>query len=91
MAGHRTATNRGARDKGSIFPLLSDMIARGGRVSSCTCRQGSSAIKCVLGCQANLRGSSKIKELAKLRLQVLVVVKANDAYESKKEIMRHRE
>jgi hypothetical protein len=45
----------------------------------------------VLGRQANLRESSKGKELAKLRLQVLVVVKANDACESKKEIMRLRE
>jgi hypothetical protein len=46
---------------------------------------------CVLGHQADLRESSKSKELAKLRLQVLVVVKANDACESKKEIMRLRE
>ncbi len=30
----------------------------------------------------------KVKELAKLRLQVLVVVKTSDACESKKEIMR---
>jgi hypothetical protein len=45
----------------------------------------------VLGCQANLRESSKSKELAKLRLQVLVVVKANDACESKNEIIRLRE
>ncbi len=45
----------------------------------------------VLGRQANLKESSKSKELAKLRLQVLVVVKANDACESKKEIMRLRE
>ncbi len=45
----------------------------------------------VLGCQANLRESSKSKELAMLRLQVLVVVKANDACESKKEITRLRE
>ncbi len=45
----------------------------------------------VLGLQANLKESSKNKELAKLRLQVLVVVKANDACESKKEIMRLRE
>jgi hypothetical protein len=37
----------------------------------------------VLGRQVNLRESSKSKELAKLRLQVLVVVKANDACESK--------
>jgi hypothetical protein len=46
---------------------------------------------CVLGHQANLRESSESKELAKLRLQVLVVVEANDACESKKEIMRLRE
>jgi hypothetical protein len=45
----------------------------------------------VQGHQANLRESSKSKELAKLRLQVLVDVKANDACESKKEIMRLRE
>jgi hypothetical protein len=45
----------------------------------------------VLCRQANLKESSKSKELAKLRLQVLVVVKANDACESKKEIMRLRE
>jgi hypothetical protein len=38
----------------------------------------------VLGRQANLRESSESKELAKLRLQVLVFVKANDACESKK-------
>ncbi len=34
--------------------------------------------------QANLKESSKSKELAELRLQVLVVVIANDACESKK-------
>jgi hypothetical protein len=45
----------------------------------------------VLGHQANLRESRKSKELATLRLQVLVVVKANDACESKKEIIRLRE
>ena len=45
----------------------------------------------VLGHQANLKESSKSKELTKLRLQVLVVVKANDACESKKETMRLRE
>jgi hypothetical protein len=39
-----------------------------------------------LGCQANLKESSKSKELAELRLQILVVVIANDACESKKEI-----
>jgi hypothetical protein len=44
-----------------------------------------------LGCQANLKESSESKELAELRLQVLVVVIANDACESKKEIMRLRE
>jgi hypothetical protein len=43
---------------------------------------------CVLGRQANLKETSKGKELAKLRLQVLVVVITSDAYESKKEIMR---
>jgi hypothetical protein len=42
----------------------------------------------VLGHQANLRGSSKSKELAELRLQVLVVAITSDACESKKEIMR---
>jgi hypothetical protein len=44
-----------------------------------------------LGHQANLKESSKSKELAELSLQVLVVVIANDACESKKEIMRLRE
>jgi hypothetical protein len=43
---------------------------------------------CVLGRQANLRESSKSKELAELRLQVLVVVITSDACESKKEIIR---
>jgi hypothetical protein len=42
----------------------------------------------VLGHQANLKETSEGKELAKLRLQVLVVVKTSDACESKKEIMR---
>jgi hypothetical protein len=42
----------------------------------------------VLGHQANLKESSKSKELANLRLQVLVVVMTSDACESKKEIMR---
>ena len=42
----------------------------------------------MLGRQANLRESSESKELAELRLQVLVVVIASDACESKKEIMR---
>ncbi len=42
----------------------------------------------VLGRQANLKESSKSKELAELRLQVLVVVQTRDACESKKEIMR---
>ena len=41
----------------------------------------------VLGRQANLKESSESKELAELRLQVLVVV-TSDACESKKEIMR---
>jgi hypothetical protein len=54
-------------------------------------RIGFSKQDAVLGRQANLRESSKSKELAKLRLQVFVVVKANDACESKKEIMRLRE
>jgi hypothetical protein len=45
----------------------------------------------VLGCQANLRESSNSKELAELRLQVLVVVITCDACESKKEIVRLRE
>ncbi len=40
----------------------------------------------VLGHQANLRESSESKELAKLRLRVLVVVKANDACESKRKL-----
>ncbi len=42
----------------------------------------------VLGRQANLKESSKSKELAELRLKVLVDVKTSDACESKKEIMR---
>ncbi len=42
----------------------------------------------VLGRQANLKESSESKELAELRLQVLVVVITSDACESKKEIMR---
>jgi hypothetical protein len=37
---------------------------------------------------ANLKKTSKGKELAKLRLQIFVVVKMSDACESKKEIMR---
>ncbi len=45
----------------------------------------------VLGRQANLEESSKSKELAEMRLQVLVVVITSDACESKKEIMRLRE
>jgi hypothetical protein len=45
----------------------------------------------VLGRQANLKESSESKELAELRLQVLVVVISSDACESKKEIMRLRE
>ncbi len=44
-----------------------------------------------LGRQANLKESSKSKELAEMRLQVLVVVITSDASESKKEIMRLRE
>jgi hypothetical protein len=46
---------------------------------------------CVLGRQTNLKESSKSKELAELRLQVLLVVITSDACESKKEIMRLRE
>ncbi len=42
----------------------------------------------MLGRQANLKDLSKSKELAELRLQVLVVVKTSDTCESKKEIMR---
>ncbi len=42
----------------------------------------------VLGRQANLKESSKSKELAEMRLQVLAVVITSDACESKKEIMR---
>jgi hypothetical protein len=45
----------------------------------------------VLGRQANLKESSKSKELAEMRLQLLVVVITSDACESKKEIMRLRE
>ncbi len=45
----------------------------------------------VLGHQANLKESSKSKELAEMRLQVLVVIITSDACESKKEIMRLRE
>ncbi len=40
---------------------------------------------------ANLKESSKSKELAEMRLQVLVVVITSDACESKKEIVRLRE
>ncbi len=45
----------------------------------------------VLGRQANLKESSKSKELVEMRLQVLVAVITSDACESKKEIMRLRE
>jgi hypothetical protein len=45
----------------------------------------------VLGLQANLKESSESKELAEMRLQVLVVVITSDACESKKEILRLRE
>jgi hypothetical protein len=41
--------------------------------------------------KANLKESSKSKELAEMRLQVLVVVITSDVCESKKEIMRLRE
>ncbi len=44
----------------------------------------------VLGHQANLKESSESKELAEMRLQVLVVVITSDSCESKKEIMRQR-
>ena len=42
----------------------------------------------VLGHQATSRSQARAKELAELRLQVLVVVITSDACESKKEIMR---
>ena len=45
----------------------------------------------MLGRKANLKKSLESKELAELRLQVLVVVITSDACESKKEIMRLRE
>ncbi len=45
----------------------------------------------ILGCQANLKESRKSKELAEMRIQVLVVVIPSDACESKKEIIRLRE
>ncbi len=45
----------------------------------------------ILGRQANLKESSKSKELAEMRLQVLVVLITSDACASKKEIMRLRE
>ncbi len=41
----------------------------------------------VLGRQATSRSQARAKELAELRLQVLVVVIASDACESKKEII----
>ncbi len=41
-----------------------------------------------LGRQANLKESSESKELAEMKLLVLVVVITSDACESKKEIMR---
>ena len=41
-----------------------------------------------LGRQTNLKESSESKELAELRLQVLVVVVTSDACEPKKEIKR---
>ena len=47
-------------------------------------------LQCDLGRQASLKESSKSKELAELRLHVLVVVKANDACESKKDIISLR-
>ncbi len=40
----------------------------------------------VLGHQANLKESSKSKELAEMRLQVLVVVITSDACESKSKL-----
>ncbi len=42
----------------------------------------------VLGRQATSRSQARAKELAELRLQVLVVVITSDACESKKEIVR---
>ncbi len=49
---------------------------------------GNQVFRFVLGRHANLKESSKSKELTELRLQVLVVVITSDACESKKEIMR---
>ncbi len=42
----------------------------------------------MLGRQATSRSQARAKELAELRLQVLVVVITHDACESKKQIMR---
>jgi hypothetical protein len=42
----------------------------------------------VLGRQATSRSQARAKELAELRLQVLVVVITSDACQSKKEFMR---
>ena len=42
----------------------------------------------MLGHQATSRSQARAKELAELRLHVLVVVITSDACESKKEIMR---
>jgi hypothetical protein len=54
-----------------------------------TLHEVPSVFQHVLGCQANLKETSKGKEFAELRLQVLVVVITSDACESKKDgIMR---
>jgi hypothetical protein len=45
---------------------------------------GLSTCGIILGHQANLKEPSKSKELAEMRLQVLVVVITSDACESKK-------
>jgi hypothetical protein len=62
-----------------------------GKLKRVSIRLMTALLQCDLGRQASLKESSKSKELAELRLHVLVVVKANDACESKKEIMRLRE
>ncbi len=58
-----------------------------GHVVDSTMLTALSAIASVLGRQANLKESSKSKELAEMRLLTLVVVITSDACESK-EIMR---
>ncbi len=52
-----------------------------------TCWRWASCIP-VLGHQATSRSQARAKELAELRLQVLVVVITSDACESKKEVVR---